>query len=46
MFPIFSMFEDYAEKIRQWLKEEDFKFIERHDIEIKLTIDIIEDCIY
>jgi hypothetical protein len=39
------MFEDYADKIRQWLKE-DFKFIERPDIEIKLTIDIIEDCIY
>jgi hypothetical protein len=29
------MFEDYAEKIRQWLKEEDFKFIERPDIETK-----------
>jgi len=37
------MFEDYADKIRQWLKEEDFEFIERPDVETKLTIDIIED---
>ena len=37
------MFEDYADKIRQWLKEEDFEFNERPDKETKLTIDIIED---
>jgi hypothetical protein len=37
------MFEEYADKVRKWIKEESYEFYERPDIETKLTIDIEEN---
>ncbi|HYY71429.1 MAG TPA: DUF2299 family protein [Nitrososphaeraceae archaeon] len=37
------MFEEYADKVRKWIKEEAYEFYERPDIETKLTIDIEEN---